>query len=160
MCSFNVCGRRFLPGERLLSAERRVAHVGSPLGVSVQPVRRRLVEVGLRPQLAKAGRNADAFVANDRRRLDAASARRRLLLDLVAQPEQERCHQRSVIVMGGTIHRCIDISRYFSRDMYRDIIFYNHNFFFFFSPQLFSFRQKRYIIISTCGFCKVIPQIL
>ena len=29
----------------------------------------------------------------------------------------------------GTIHRCIDISRYFSRD----IIFYNHNFFFFFN---------------------------
>ena len=27
--------------------------------------------------------------------------------------------------------RCIDISRYFSRDTYRDIIFYNHNFFFF-----------------------------
>ena len=42
---------------------------------------------------------------------------------------------------GGTIHRCIDISRYFSRDIYRDIIFYNRNFFFFlinnffFSPQ-------------------------
>ena len=29
----------------------------------------------------------------------------------------------------------------------------------FFFPQLFSFRQKRYIIISTCDFCKVIPQI-
>ena len=58
---------------------------------------------------------------------------------------------------GGTIHQCIDISRYFSSDTYRDIIFYNHNFIFFF-PQLFSFRQKRYIIISTCDFCKVIPQ--
>ena len=31
--------------------------------------------------------------------------------------------------------------------------------FFFFFLQLFSFRQKRYIIISTCDFCKVIPQI-
>ena len=30
------------------------------------------------------------------------------------------------------MHRCIDISRYFSRDTYRDIIFYNRNFFFFF----------------------------
>ena len=30
---------------------------------------------------------------------------------------------------GGTIHRCIDISRYFSLDTYRDIIFYNRNFF-------------------------------
>ena len=36
---------------------------------------------------------------------------------------------------GGTIHRCIDESRYFSRDTYRDTyratIFYNHNFSFF-----------------------------
>ena len=31
----------------------------------------------------------------------------------------------------GTIHRCIDISRYFSRDKYRDIIFYNRDFLFF-----------------------------
>ena len=45
-------------------------------------------------------------------------------------------------IRGGTIHRCIDISRYFSRDTYRDIIFYNRNFFviylfnlIFFSPQ-------------------------
>ena len=35
-----------------------------------------------------------------------------------------------MIDRGGTIHRCIDISRYFSRDTYRDIIFYNHIFFF------------------------------
>ena len=48
---------------------------------------------------------------------------------------------------GGTIHRCIDISRYFSRDTYRDIIFYNHDF------------LKRYRVISTWDFCKVIPQI-
>ena len=27
------------------------------------------------------------------------------------------------VTRGGTIHRCIDISRYFSRDTYRDIIF-------------------------------------
>ena len=41
------------------------------------------------------------------------------------------------IPRGGTIHRCIDIWRYFSRDTYRDIIFYNHDFFFldFFFPQ-------------------------
>ena len=38
----------------------------------------------------------------------------------------------SVRTRGGTIHRCIDISRYFSCDMYRDIIFYNHNFYFYF----------------------------
>ena len=38
---------------------------------------------------------------------------------------------------GGTIHRCIDISRYFSRDTYRDIIFYNRDFFFFFSTMIF-----------------------
>ena len=31
---------------------------------------------------------------------------------------------------GGTIDRCIDISRYFSRNTYRDIIFYNRNFLF------------------------------
>ena len=56
---------------------------------------------------------------------------------------------------GATIHRCIDISRYFSRDTYRDIIFYNCDFVFlyylfcyyfyfllFFLPR-FSFRQKR-----------------
>ena len=65
----------------------------------------------------------------------------------------------NMIYRGGTIHRCIDISRYFSRDTYRDIIFYNRDFFFFFWPQWFSFRQKRYIILSTCDFCKVIPQI-
>ena len=45
---------------------------------------------------------------------------------------------------GGTIHRYIDISRYFSRDTYRDIIFYNRN---------------DNMIISTCDFGKVIPQI-
>ena len=38
---------------------------------------------------------------------------------------------RCLLSRGGTIHRCIDISRYFSRDTYRDIIFYNHNFCFF-----------------------------
>ena len=65
------------------------------------------------------------------------------------------------------VARFIDASIYrdtFPRDTYRDIIFYNRNFFFFFFfkfffTQLFSFRQKRYIIISTCDFCKVIPQI-
>ena len=46
---------------------------------------------------------------------------------------------------GGTTQRCIDISRYFSRDTYHDIIFYNCNFFFFFNIY--------------CDFCKVIPQI-
>ena len=50
-----------------------------------------------------------------------------------------------VLSRGGTIHRCIDTSRYFSRDTYRDIIFYNHNFFCFFLLSD-SFRQKRYII--------------
>ena len=50
-------------------------------------------------------------------------------------------------VRGGTIHRCIDISRYFSRDTYRDIIFYNHNFFFFsfcFSTMIFIWAEKRH----------------
>ena len=65
---------------------------------------------------------------------------------------------RPPVTRGGTIHRCFDILRYFSRDTYRDIIFYNLNFFFFFFPQWFSFSQKRYIIISTCDLCKVIPQ--
>ena len=45
--------------------------------------------------------------------------------------EQENM-SKDAMSRGGTIHRCIDISRYFSRDTYRDIIFYNHNFFFFF----------------------------
>ena len=40
-------------------------------------------------------------------------------------------HRETPGSRGGKIHRCIDISRYFSRDTYRDIIFYNHNFFFF-----------------------------
>ena len=34
-----------------------------------------------------------------------------------------------VYCRGGTIHRCIDISRYFSRDTYRDIIFCNRDLF-------------------------------
>ena len=46
--------------------------------------------------------------------------------------QDDHLRQWSVQTRGGTIHRCIDISRYFSRDTYRDIIFYNHNFFFFF----------------------------
>ena len=33
---------------------------------------------------------------------------------------------------GGTINRCIDISQYFSRDTYRNIIFFYHNFSFLF----------------------------
>ena len=37
--------------------------------------------------------------------------------------------------------------------------FLQSQFFFFFIPQRFSFGQKRDIIISTCDFCKVIPQI-
>ena len=41
--------------------------------------------------------------------------------------EQEKVYKH---IRGGTIHRCIDISRYFSRDTYRDIIFYNRDFFF------------------------------
>ena len=36
----------------------------------------------------------------------------------------------SVLYVG--VARFINISRYFSRDKYRDIIFYNHNFFIFF----------------------------
>ena len=45
---------------------------------------------------------------------------------------------------GGTIHRFIDISRYFSRDTYRDIVFYNHNFFFlvFFLYNDFNLAEK------------------
>ena len=50
---------------------------------------------------------------------------------------------------GGTIHRCINISRYFCRYTYRDI-FYN---FFFFLYNEFHLG-RRYIIISTCNFCK------
>ena len=38
-----------------------------------------------------------------------------------------------IISRGGMIHRCIDALRYFSRDTYRDIIFHNRNFFFFFT---------------------------
>ena len=34
-------------------------------------------------------------------------------------------------IRGGTIHRCIDISRYLSRDTYLDIVFYNRNLFLF-----------------------------
>ena len=62
---------------------------------------------------------------------------------------------------GGMIHRCIDMSRYFSRDTYRNIFFFFHYFFCLICVlvQWFAFRQKRYIIISTCDFCKVIPQI-
>ena len=43
---------------------------------------------------------------------------------------------------GGTIHRCIDISRYFSRDTYRDIIFYNQDF--FSSTMIFIWAEKRH----------------
>ena len=48
----------------------------------------------------------------------------------------------SIVFRGGTIHRCIDISRYISRDTYRDIIFYNHNFFFFFRNDFHIGRQE------------------
>ena len=76
---------------------------------------------------------------------------------------------------GGTIHRCIDIYRdtfpairiailfftiaicyYLKKKLLKKINIFVFNFCF---PQWFSFRQKRYIIISTCDFCKVIPQI-
>ena len=44
---------------------------------------------------------------------------------------------------GGTIHRCIDVSQYFSRDMYHDIIFYNQYFFlFFFLTMIFILPKK------------------
>ena len=43
---------------------------------------------------------------------------------------------------GGTIHRCIDMLRYFSRDTYRDIIFYNPNFFFFLFHKDFHLGRK------------------
>ena len=35
------------------------------------------------------------------------------------------------LLRGGMIHRCIDISRYFSCNTYRDIIFYNYFFILF-----------------------------
>ena len=57
------------------------------------------------------------------------------------------------------MHRYIAI---FSCDTYRDIICYKCNFFLFFflvNNDFHSFRQKIYIIIFTCDFCKVIPQI-
>ena len=52
------------------------------------------------------------------------------------------------VIRGGTIHRCIDISRYFSRDTYRDIIFYNHNFLyiFFFNFCNFFFHNDFYLV--------------
>ena len=43
-----------------------------------------------------------------------------------------RCVHQRLSSRGGTIHWCIDISRYLSRDTYRDIIFYNHYFYVFF----------------------------
>ena len=54
----------------------------------------------------------------------------------------------------SSMHRYIVIlfRRYVSR-----CLFCNHNF--FFCVHFFSFRQKRYLIISTCYFRKVIPQI-
>ena len=61
------------------------------------------------------------------------------------------------VTRGGTIHRCIDISRYFSRDTYRDIISYNRDFIFLFF--LYNdFHLGRKDMISTCDFFKVIPQ--
>ena len=66
----------------------------------------------------------------------------------------------------------VGVARFIDASIYRDtfpviriaILFFTIAIFliffdFFFSPQLFSFRQKRYIIISTCDFCKVILQI-
>ena len=94
----------------------------------------------------------------------ALNSRRSSFLTVVKTRIHRRRHSTCASARGGMIHRCIDISWYFSRDTYRDIIFYNLNFFFFliiffFFPQWFSFRQKRDIIIYTCNFCKVIPQI-
>ena len=49
---------------------------------------------------------------------------------------------------GGKIHQCIKISRYFSRDTYRDIIFYNRNSFlilffnFIFCTMIFIYAEK------------------
>ena len=42
------------------------------------------------------------------------------------------------VTRGGTIHRCIDILRYFSRDTYRDSIFYNRD--------VFVLKKKKLII--------------
>ena len=59
---------------------------------------------------------------------------------------------------GDTVHRCIDISRYFSRDTYRDIVFLLLQFFFF-GTMIFISTEKIHNNRSTCDFCKVIPQI-
>ena len=51
-------------------------------------------------------------------------------------------------IRGGTIHRCIDISRYFSRDTYRDIIFYKRDFLFYFLLQIFFPRNDFHLDIK------------
>ena len=69
----------------------------------------------------------------------------------------------------------LGVARFIDASIYRDtfptiriailfftiaiLLFFYYFYFLFFFPQLFSFRQKRYIIISTCDFCKVIPHI-
>ena len=65
----------------------------------------------------------------------------------------------------GTLQKCpVGVARFIDASIYRDtftairiaILFFIITIFFFyiFFVQLFSFRQKRYIIISTCDFAK------
>ena len=55
---------------------------------------------------------------------------------------------------GGTIHRFIDIWRYFSRNTYRDIISYNHNLHAIFDkviPQIHNYFVKiKYFVRIFC----------
>ena len=50
-----------------------------------------------------------------------------------------------IIIRGGTIHRCIDIAQYFSHDTYRDIIFYDRDFYIYIYIYIFfsTFRLGR-----------------
>ena len=50
---------------------------------------------------------------------------------------------------GGTILRCINESRYFSRDTYRDIILNNHNFYLFF-VMTFIYADVKFSYASDC----------
>ena len=76
----------------------------------------------------------DAHLADVRRREEVGRRRERharhggVDREAVDQPAARGRRTRQ-FSRGGTIHRCIDISRYFSRDMYHDIIFYNRDFY-------------------------------
>ena len=85
-----------------------------------------LAGAAVRPSLRQAAARQGPHV-------QPASAQPRLPQATRPRPLRRLAHRQDVGPVygkGGTIHRCIDISRYFSRDTYRDIIFYNSDFFF------------------------------